>query len=93
VRLDGPAPPVLLVSVLLLVLVGRVSRRTEELATRSPLGAWAAPRSDTDVSAGPGPASDGPGAGPSLISPACQGAKLENLEGLPGGRLRTTRQL
>ncbi len=57
---------------------------------------WApllAPRSDTDVSAGPGPASDGPGAGPSLISPACQDAKLEDLEGLPVGRLRTARQL
>src|SRR5690349_1016232 len=46
---------------------------------------WASrgtPRSDTDVSAGPGPASEGPGAGPSLISPARQDAKLEDLEGL-----------
>jgi len=34
------------------------------------------------VSAGPGPASEGPGAGPSLISPARQDAKLEDLEGL-----------
>jgi hypothetical protein len=47
---------------------------------------------DTNVSEGPGPASGGPGAGPSLISPACQDAKLENLEGLPAGRLRTARQ-
>jgi len=46
---------------------------------------WASrgtPRSDTGVSAGPGPASEGPGAGPSLISPARQDAKLEDLEGL-----------
>ena len=57
---------------------------------------WApgvAPRSDTDVSAGPGPASDGPGAGPSLVSPAYQDAKLEDVEGLPVGRLRTARRL
>ena len=39
----------------------------------------------TDVSAGPGPASDGPGAGPSLISPACQDAKLENPRAFPSG--------
>src|SRR5580693_6374703 len=36
-----------------------MDRRAEELATRSPLGAGRAPRSDTDVSAGPGPASEG----------------------------------
>jgi len=47
---------------------------------------------DTNVSEGPGPASDGPGAGPSLISPACHGAELENLEGLPAGRLHTARR-
>src|SRR5580658_3448963 len=69
-----------------------MDRRAEELATRSPLGAERAPRSDTDVSAGPGPASDGPSAGPSLISPAHQDAKLEDFEGLPGGRQGTARQ-
>ena len=30
--------------------------------------------------------------GPSLISPAHQDAKLEDLKGLPGGRLGTARQ-
>src|SRR5450755_3996347 len=58
-----------------------------------PWAPFTAPRSDTDVSAGPGPASDGPGAGPSLISPACQDAKLEDLEGLPEGRLGTAHHL
>src|ERR1022692_3429199 len=67
-------------------------RADAEMATHTPLGAVAAPRSDTDVSEGPGPASDGPGAGPSLISPACQDAKLEDLKGLPAGWLHTTRQ-
>ncbi|HXW43750.1 MAG TPA: hypothetical protein VEL03_03115 [Streptosporangiaceae bacterium] len=43
------------------------------------------------MSEGPGPASDGPDAGPSLISPAHQDAKLEDFEGLPGGRLGTAR--
>ena len=71
---------------------GWLDRRAEELATRSPLGAGRTPRSDTDVSAGPGPASDGPCAGPSLVSPAYQDAKLENFEGLPGGRPCTARQ-
>ena len=47
---------------------------------------------DTSVSMGPGPASEGPVPALSLISPAHQDAKLENLEGLPAGRLRTTRQ-
>src|SRR5260370_5883752 len=56
-----------------------------------PWAPGAAPRSATDVSAGPGPASERPGAGPSLISPACQDAKLEDLEGLPVGRQRTAR--
>jgi len=69
-----------------------VDRRAEELATRSPLGAERAPRSDTDVSARPGRASFGPDAGPTLISPAHQDAKLEDFEGLPGGRLGTARQ-
>src|SRR5215469_15842069 len=80
-------------------------RRTEELATRSlpwaPGGAVfghiglarAEARVQENVSAGPGPASTGPGAGPSLISPACQDAKLEDLEGLPVGRLGTARHL
>jgi hypothetical protein len=58
-----------------------------------PWAPGATPRSDTDVSAGPGPASYGPGAGPSLVSPACQDAKLEDVEGLPVGRLHTARQL
>jgi RNA polymerase sigma-70 factor, ECF subfamily len=61
------------------------------MATHSPLAPSGAAL-DTNVSEGPGPASEGPGAGPSLISPACQDAKLENLEGLPAGRLRTARQ-
>src|SRR5215469_5489397 len=73
-------------------------RRTEELATRSlpwaPGGAVfghiglarAEARVQENVLAGPG-------AGPSLISPACQDAKLEDLEGLPVGRLRTARHL
>jgi len=61
------------------------------MANHSPLAPLGAAL-DTNVSEGPGPASEGPGAGPSLISPACQDAKLENLEGLPAGRLRTARQ-
>jgi hypothetical protein len=36
-----------------------------------------------------GPARDGPVAGPSLVSPAYQDNKLEDVEGLPGRRLRT----
>src|SRR5258707_2765971 len=62
------------------------------MANHSPLAPLGAAL-DTDVSEGPGPASERPGAGPSLISPACQDAKLEDLEGLPVGRLRTARLL
>src|SRR5215467_14566182 len=36
-----------------------------------------------------GPACAGPVAGPALVSPAYQDNKLEDVEGLPGGRLRT----
>src|SRR5215831_6292597 len=36
-----------------------------------------------------GPARVGPVAGPALVSPAYQDNKLEDVEGLPGGRLRT----
>jgi len=36
-----------------------------------------------------GPAREGPVAGPSLVSPAYQDNKLEDVEGLPGRRLRT----
>src|SRR6516164_4087900 len=36
-----------------------------------------------------GPARAGPVAGPALVSPAYQDNKLEDVEGLPGGRLRT----
>src|SRR5262249_59208376 len=53
---------------------------------------WApgqAPHSDTEVSVRPGPAREGPVAGPSLVSPVCSGDKLEDVEGLPGGRRRT----
>src|SRR5262249_56288235 len=53
---------------------------------------WApgqAPHSDTEVSVRPGPAREGPVAGPSLVSPVCSGNKLEDVEGLPGGRRRT----
>ena len=41
------------------------------------------------MSARPGPAREGPVAGPSLVSPVYQDNKLEDVEGLPGGRLRT----
>src|SRR5215467_14770258 len=36
-----------------------------------------------------GPARVGPVAGPALVSPAYQDNKLEDVEGLPGGRLHT----
>src|SRR6516165_1884341 len=36
-----------------------------------------------------GPARERPVAGPALVSPAYQDNKLEDVEGLPGGRLRT----
>src|SRR6516165_8975047 len=36
-----------------------------------------------------GPTRAGPVAGPALVSPAYQDNKLEDVEGLPGGRLRT----
>jgi len=60
-----------------------------EMTTHSPLGAMPG----ADVPEGPGPAREGPGTGPSRISPACQDAKLEDLEGLPAGRRRTARQI
>src|SRR5262249_56740036 len=62
-----------------------------EMATHTPL-ASSGVALDTNVSDGPGPASEGPGAGPPPISPACPEAKLENLQGLPAVRLRTARQ-
>jgi len=67
-------------------------RRAEELATRSPLGARSR-RGRTQMCRRDRvrPAKRR-GPGPSLISPAHQDAKLEDLKGLPGGRLGTARQ-
>ncbi len=68
-----------------------VDRRAEELATRSPLGARRRGRTQTCRRDRVRPAR-GREPGPSLISPAHQDAKLEDLKGLPGGRLGTARQ-
>ena len=40
---------------------------------------------NTSESKGPGPASEGPGTGPSLISPAYTDAELENPRAFPPG--------
>jgi hypothetical protein len=75
-------------------LVRRLAEELDEgLATRSPLGAGGGAAFGHRRVGGTGTGQRGPGAGPSLVSPAYQDAKLEDVEGLPVGRLRTARRL